>query len=143
MLTSLSDTSLMDNKKACIENLLEKPKNLDKESAKHWSEISSGQYFFTRSKKIAEYVGTISREDLVNFYSSFLLPTAKYRCKFSSEFFGCAQKMPSNTSPAKHDKRNHVVHIRHPTDFKNAMPLMPASSYEDALDSTSHVLAAE
>lgn len=140
MLTSLSDSSLMDNKKACIENLLEKPKNLDKESAKYWSEISSGQYFFSRNKKIAEYVGTISRDDLVNFYSSFLLPTSKYRCKYSSEFFGCAQKIPSASKTASRDGKD-IVHIRNPTHFKNAMPLMPAASYEDDLDTTSHVLA--
>jgi insulysin len=136
ILTTLSDASLLDNKKACIENLLEKPKNLDKESARYWSEISTGLFFFTRKQKIAEYVSTISREDLVNFYSSFLLPGAKNRCKFSSEFFGCNQKIPVKNIKADTNK----VYINNPTHFKNGVPLMPAVSFEEYLD-TSHILA--
>ena len=131
-LSQLTDDSLLDNKKSCIENLLEKPKNLNRESARYWSEISSGQYFYTRKQKYAEFIASISKEDLVTFFESFLLPQAKNRCKFSSQFFGKEQVIPDNVP-------EDTVAVSSPTSFKSGLMLKPHISYDSVLD-TSHVL---
>ena len=131
ILSALSETYLIDNKKSCIENLLEKPKNLDKESAGYFSEISSGCYFFTRKQKMAKFIGTISKDDLMNFYSAFMLPESNRRCKFSSQFFGCEQDTPPTLT-----EDNKIFLVRNPTKFKNAMPLRPLSSSDEDVDNS-------
>lgn len=138
-LKELTAQELEHNKKAVIDSLLEKPKNLSKEFQNYWNEITTNQFFFSRRDKYAEYVATISREDLLVFYEAFLLPNSGYRRKFSSQFFGCKSKFPPKSANAEcsTDESLKEVLISDPAVFKRSMPLMPVQNYEHMLPVTS------
>ncbi|CAN0000274.1 unnamed protein product, partial [Ectocarpus sp. 4 AP-2014] len=56
------------NVKAVVESLLEKDKNLNQETLRHWGEIASRKYVFDRSARAAAAVGSLTLTDLVEFY---------------------------------------------------------------------------
>jgi hypothetical protein len=110
--------------------------NTFQEARRLWSEISTGTYFFTRREKYAEYVATISRQDLLAFYSTFLLPASERRRKFSSQFYGAGRKYPCRTaasaSAAGSGERKQVL-ITDPSAFKRASALRAVTSYDSIL----------
>lgn len=49
------------NVKAVVQSLLEKDKNLNEETSRHWGEILGRSYVFDRSARDAEAVGQLSQ----------------------------------------------------------------------------------
>lgn len=105
-----------------------------------WTEISSNSYFFTRREKYAEYVATISREDLILFYSTFLLPASTRRRKFASQFFGAGKRYPlkvmscgnAGTDSVGISQKKQVL-ITDPSAFKRALALRSVPCYDAIL----------
>lgn len=67
-LASLTPEAFSSNVRAVVESLLEKDKNLNQETSRHWGEIAFRNYVFDRSAKEAAAVGALTLAGLVEFY---------------------------------------------------------------------------
>lgn len=59
-----------------IADTLEKYKNLYEEGSKYWADIESGYYEFDDTLKDVEEVKTITKESLLDFYDSLIMPNS-------------------------------------------------------------------
>lgn len=126
VLEAVSAEALADNIQAVIELLLEKPKNLQKETNRFWGEISSGTYLFDRKIREANFLRTVTLDDILEFYDIFVSPLSAQRTKFSSQFFGAKRPYPS-AEPAG------VVLVTNHTTFKRAMRLLPCENLSEVV----------
>jgi insulysin len=117
LLASMSADILSSNIKAVIELLLERPKNLQKETSRFWGEINSGSYLFDRNEKEADFLRSVTLQDASDFFCMFISPLSTVRTKFSSQFFGARQPYPLSTPAGVTLIRNHIA-------FKRSMPLL-------------------
>lgn len=111
---------------------------LKQEARRLWSEISTGNYCFCKREKYAEYVATISKEDLILFYQTFVSATSQKRRKFSSQYFGAGTKYPSQASTAAQTtsaepQAKKTVLISDPSSFKRSSPLRPVQIFDSAV----------
>ena len=109
-----------------IELLLEKPKNLQKETNRFWEEMSSGAYLFNRKIKEAQFLRSVKLDDIIEFYDHFIAPTSERRVKFTSQFFGAKHPYPEG-------KSDDVIVITDHTSFKRSMKLLPAFNNSDII----------
>ena len=107
-----------------------------------WREISSGTYFFTRRDKYAEYIATISLDDLILFYRTFVLSSSSKRRKFSSQYFGAGTKYPHDLpgheqggggEGIEHHRNKKVILITDSSAFKRASALRPVRCFDTEL----------
>ena len=121
-LAQMGAEELHTNVCSTVEKLLEKPKNIDEESGRHWEEVDSGMYVFDRRQLKAGY---LSRGDgitiplLLEFYDRHIL-NKDTRIKFSSQFFGAGKKYPRQTAGGA----GSTVLITEPGVFKRSMHLL-------------------
>ena len=143
-LSAMTAEEFQHNIDAVVENLTEKPKNLDDEARRHVEEIRSGCYLFSRRYMLAKLLrndqNPINLPHILKFYDQFILSTTK-RKKFSSRFTGsavtAAAATPADTvnTPVAvveeddqvlvKDYDKHVVEIKNHTLFKKYMSLLP------------------
>lgn len=64
----LSEDDFKKLKEALATHRLEKPKNLSAQTSIYWSEITTQQYHFDRNNIEVEYLKTVTKEDILNFY---------------------------------------------------------------------------
>lgn len=138
VLETLTAEELNDNIQAVVEKLLEKPKNLDKETMRYWDEITSGSHLFSRRQREADFLrSSVSLEDLKKFFDRYLVPSSSHRRKFSSQFFGTGHKpctpaevinegVEEGDSPVV--SPHSVVLIKDYIDFKRKCSLLPVKS---------------
>ena len=126
VIETMTEEFLSVNITALIENLLEPPKNIDKESMLMWNEISAASYEFSRCVKLAERLTSVSVADVKLFFDKYLRFGSTHRTKFTSQFFGkdadlsVKRDVPSSLR---------VVYIENIREFKRSMPLQANKSY--------------
>ena len=64
----MTDEDFETQKQALIDIDLEKPRSLQEQSQRYWSEIVSQAYAFERKEKEVEEIKKFKKEDLVKFY---------------------------------------------------------------------------
>ena len=116
-ISTMKEESFEQHKTAVIEQLSETPKNLNRESKKYWSEISSKMYNFERTYLLVNLLRSVTLVQFIDFYDTFILSISK-RKKFSSQYFG---KLATDLG----DTVKENVHIiKDPISFKKTQPLM-------------------
>ncbi|TWU76783.1 Insulinase (Peptidase M16) [Metarhizium rileyi] len=83
MLEQMSDTEFEKHKRSLMVRLLEKPRDLDQESTKHWKEIDLERYDFELAQHNASNVAPLAKTDVVDFYNTYLHPSSNSRSRIS------------------------------------------------------------
>ncbi|KAF7563795.1 hypothetical protein G7046_g302 [Stylonectria norvegica] len=82
-LANMSDTEFEGHKRSLIVRRLEKLRNLDQESSRHWGQISSEYYDFEITLLDAEHIRGLTKADVVEFFELRLNPASKERSRLS------------------------------------------------------------
>ncbi|TDZ49920.1 putative zinc protease [Colletotrichum trifolii] len=82
-LESMSDADFEGHKRSLIVRRLEKLKNLDQESSRHWAQISSEYYDFDLAQHDASHIKTLSKADMIDFFQQYIKPGSPSRAKLS------------------------------------------------------------
>ena len=115
---SFTAEQFQTNVDALCEKIMEKPKNLDEETGRVWTEISFSFYTFDRRERKAAILRSTTLENTIAFAHRFLLAGSADRTKFSSQFFGKNTEYPPHSTDG-----DRVRVISDPAAFKRSMPL--------------------
>jgi secreted Zn-dependent insulinase-like peptidase len=122
-LGAFTEEELKTDSQAVIEKLLEKPKNLDQESMRHWEEIKNAFYLFDRNERLAKHLRNVKLSDCTEFFDLFIAAQSGERRKVSSQLYGKGTKYP------KAEAGTNKVIIKNPIEFKRAMSLEPMCTF--------------
>ncbi|KAK0367680.1 insulin-degrading enzyme [Colletotrichum limetticola] len=82
-LDSMSETDFEGHKRSLIVKCLEKLKNLDQESDRHWAQIASGYYDFELAQDNAAHIKSLTKAEMVEFFQQYIKPGSSTRAKLS------------------------------------------------------------
>ncbi|KAI0010148.1 LuxS/MPP-like metallohydrolase [Xylariaceae sp. FL0662B] len=92
-LADMSDTEFESHKRSVIIKRLEKLKNLDQETGRHWTQIANEYYDFEAAQRDAVRVKELTKTEMVEFYNTYVNPTSPTRAKI------VVQLIAQGTSP--------------------------------------------
>merc|ERR1712048_546000 len=84
--TQLSETTkekFQENIEALVAKKLEKPKKMNQAAARITAEITSRRYFFNHRKAEAEILKTITLDDVLLYFDTYIAKTGAKRSKLS------------------------------------------------------------
>jgi insulysin len=93
IIIKMTDTEYQSQVDSLIAERLEKFKNLWEEGNKYWADIESGYYEFNEIKKDVAELKTITKESLLVFFDTFIMPNSSTGSTFSIHLQ--SQKPPS------------------------------------------------
>jgi len=82
-LANMSNADFESHKRSLIVKRLEKLKNLDQETGRHWNQINNEYYEFDHAQQDAAEVRALTKADLIGFYDYFIHPRSPVRAKLS------------------------------------------------------------
>ncbi|KAK7928452.1 peptidase M16 inactive domain-containing protein [Apiospora marii] len=82
-LNDMSDSEFESHKRAVVVKRLEKVKNLDQETGRHWAQIANEYYDFEAAQEDATHVKRLTKSDMIDFYSCHILPSSPTRAKLA------------------------------------------------------------
>ncbi|OHW96411.1 peptidase M16 inactive domain-containing protein [Colletotrichum incanum] len=82
-LLSMPEEDFETHKRSVINKLVEKPKNLDEESKRHWNQIITGYCDFERDPQDAEETKNLTMADMIAFYNEYIKPGSVTRAKLA------------------------------------------------------------
>ena len=83
LLDKMPQEEFESHKKSLINKRIEKIKNLDQESARFWSHISDEYLDFLQRDRDVEYIKSLTKEKMIEFYNHYIHPTSPTRAKLS------------------------------------------------------------
>ncbi|KAF6824712.1 zinc protease [Colletotrichum musicola] len=89
-LDSMAEADFEGHKRSSIVNRLEKLKNLDEESNRHWAQIASEYYDFEQHQQDASHIRTLTKADMVEFFQRYIKPGSETRAKLSVHLYAQA-----------------------------------------------------
>ncbi|TIC14554.1 a-pheromone processing metallopeptidase Ste23 [Wallemia mellicola] len=126
LLESMTEEAFEKNKNSLMEEKLEKPKNLNNESSRLWVELSGGYYDFTRRLKEVESTKKITKEDILNFFYTYIHQSSDKRSKLSTH-------LVSQSIPEQYKEFNSVESLRPSNKIYEDIP-----SYKTQAKTSSH-----
>ncbi|KAI1492445.1 peptidase M16 inactive domain-containing protein [Biscogniauxia mediterranea] len=93
VIEEMSESDFEGHKRSVIIKRLEKVKNLDQETGRHWAQISNEYYDFEAAQQDAAQVKQLTKAELIEFYQTFIHPTSPTRAKL------VVQLIAQSTSP--------------------------------------------
>lgn len=82
-LAGMSEEVFEGHKRSLIVKRLEKPKNLNQETARHWIQICNEYYDFEFAKKDAAEIKLLTKADMMEFFQHYIHPQSPHRAKLS------------------------------------------------------------
>ncbi|KAK2595763.1 metalloprotease [Conoideocrella luteorostrata] len=82
-LRKMTKKAFNDHKQSLTNALLEKLRNLNQESSRHWTQISNEYYDFEQGQQDAAYVKTLARSEMRQFFNTYLSPSSTTRGRIS------------------------------------------------------------
>jgi insulysin len=82
-LHNMTETEFESHKRSLIIRRLEKLRNLDQESSRHWSQISSEFYDFELAQHDAANVKLLTKQEVLDFYNKHFHPSSTQRARLS------------------------------------------------------------
>lgn len=82
-LESMSEADFEGHKRSLVVRRLEKLKNLDQESSRHWTQISSEYFSFDLAQQDAKNVKSLTKADMIEFFQTYIKPGSPTRAKVS------------------------------------------------------------
>ncbi|KAH7303590.1 Metalloenzyme, LuxS/M16 peptidase-like protein [Stachybotrys elegans] len=83
LLENMSEADFEGHKRSLIIKRLEKLTNLDQESSRHCTQISSEYYDFEQTPLDAAHIKPLTKADMQEFYNRYLSPASKTRARIS------------------------------------------------------------
>ncbi|XXH05044.1 hypothetical protein Hte_011468 [Hypoxylon texense] len=96
---NMSDTDFESHKRSVIIKRLEKLKNLDQETGRHWAQINNEYYDFESAQLDAAQVKQLTKSEMIEFYSTYIQPTSPTRSKLVVQLI--AQSIGSKAKEAE------------------------------------------
>ncbi|KAI0815399.1 hypothetical protein GGR55DRAFT_675016 [Xylaria sp. FL0064] len=75
----MTDASFKSHKRNVVVKHLEKLKNLDQETERHWAHISNEYHDFEAAQQDADQVKKLTKSEIIDFYQTFTGPTLPTR----------------------------------------------------------------
>ena len=73
ILENMSDEDFLAHQQGLITNLIKKPLNLQEKTGKYWSEIDRDNGNFNTLETLAEYIGELTKEEVIEYINSHIL----------------------------------------------------------------------
>lgn len=109
-LHAMSDDEFKSNVNALIDSKLEKHKNLREESRFYWREIDDGTLKFDRKEVEVAVLRNLTKEDLIEFFSTYIKLGAPKRRKLSLQVYGSSHSAEYKiTKYAENSSNEHVI----------------------------------
>jgi insulysin len=89
----MTNENFESHKRSVVVKRLEKLKNLDQETGRHWAQISNEYYDFEAAQEDAAQVEKLTQAEMIDFYERFIDPTSPTRAKL------IVQLIAQGTSP--------------------------------------------
>ena len=127
ILSSMTDEEYQQKVDSVIKKTLEKEKEMFSQSNIYWNEIENRQYKFDRKQLLVECFKTITKQDIVDFFNNFILPTGE-------NYRRVAVMMFSKNHPIDHDQistynpEHNIVYVRDYMEFKETLAYYPSKS---------------
>lgn len=121
-LCGLSEEQFKDYVESLAVKKLEKPKRLQQENSRYWSEILCKQYHFRRNVSEVEELRKLTKNDVTEFYKQFISPESTSRKKLAVVILGKdAKSLMEDDVPEKKtwDVIDDVLKL------KSSLPLYP------------------
>ncbi|KAK4230885.1 UCH-domain-containing protein [Podospora fimiseda] len=83
ILKEMNNDDFEKHKRSLIDKILEKPKQLEQETSKHWAHIESEYYCFDQAERDVAHLKPISKEELIEFFDHFVKPSSPSRAKLA------------------------------------------------------------
>ncbi|KAI3336404.1 peptidase M16 inactive domain-containing protein [Xylariaceae sp. AK1471] len=77
----MTDANFESHKRSVVVKRLEKLKNLDQETGRHWAQISNEYYDFDAAQQDATQVEKLTKSEMIDFYTTFIDPASPTRAK--------------------------------------------------------------
>ncbi|XP_057416399.1 nardilysin-like [Lotus japonicus] len=123
LLDGLDDDSFENYKSGLMAKLLEKDPSLTYESNRLWNQILDKRYIFDVSKKKAEELRNISKNDVVEWYKTYLKPSSPKCRRLLVRVWGCNTDLKDNAEALS---KSMQVIITDPTAFKKESVFYPS-----------------
>lgn len=133
VLNDLTDEEFNLNRQSMVKSLLQPPRTLDHAFSQNWTYISVRDYSFDRLEKIANYMTTLTKKDLIEFYETYF-EKSKQR-KLSVQVVGSSEDVAENNNTVVDLKNLKVLSdmetsgdinvIKDVEEFKNSLQLHP------------------
>ncbi|KAI0025033.1 LuxS/MPP-like metallohydrolase [Xylariomycetidae sp. FL0641] len=103
---AMDEADFESHKRSVVTKRLEKPKNLDQETGRHWVQVSNEYYDFEASEEDAAQVKKLSKAEMVEFYSTFIDPTSPTRAKLIVQLVaqGVSEEQAETTGAQKEEQ---------------------------------------
>ncbi|OAA74612.1 a-pheromone processing metallopeptidase Ste23 [Akanthomyces lecanii RCEF 1005] len=82
-LDKMPDSEFESHKRSLINKRLEKLRNLDQESSRHWAQISKEYYDFEQAQLDAAEVKLVTKAEMIDFYNKHFHPSSNSRARIS------------------------------------------------------------
>ncbi|XP_004300711.1 PREDICTED: insulin-degrading enzyme-like [Fragaria vesca subsp. vesca] len=99
LLHGLDDDSFENYKDGLIANLLERDETLGHETSRLWEEITNKRYTYDWPKRVAEEVRSLQKEDIINFYKTYLQPSSPKCRRLAIRVWGCNSDLKEAEAP--------------------------------------------
>ncbi|KAK8900794.1 hypothetical protein QC760_010558 [Botrytis cinerea] len=109
-LKEMSDSEFEGHKKSSIAHRLGKLKNLDEESNRLWSYIESEEFDFELVHHDATHIEALTKEDMIQFYNQFILPSSPLRSKLSIHLIAQGTSFPEGNPDEQTISMNNEDH---------------------------------
>ncbi|VDL94006.1 unnamed protein product [Schistocephalus solidus] len=117
LLENLTPEEFRCHVESVISALLEKPKKMNQQNTRYWSQIVHQTYDFEQNKKEAEHLSTVNQRHLVEFYRTHIHAESARRRKLAIHVVSASADKPSC------ENSDNVIIISNPTQFKRTSPL--------------------
>ncbi|KAH8673592.1 peptidase M16 inactive domain-containing protein [Xylariales sp. PMI_506] len=98
-ISDMNDSDFENHKRSVIIKRLEKLKNLDDETERHWLQISSEYYDFETSQEDAAQVKKLTKPDMIEFYNTYIVSSSPVRAKMCVYLVAQGESEKSNDTP--------------------------------------------
>ncbi|KAJ8128750.1 hypothetical protein O1611_g4882 [Lasiodiplodia mahajangana] len=105
----MTDASFESHKRSVVVKRLEKLKNLDQETGRHWTQISNEYYDFESAQRDAAQVERLTKAEMIEFYKTFMDPASPHRAKLIVQFIAQSTAPKSEEADAKEKKATSPV----------------------------------
>ncbi|KAJ9425219.1 insulysin [Fusarium oxysporum] len=82
-LEKMSETEFEGHKRSLIVRRLEKLRNLDQESTRHWNQITNEYYDFELAQRDAAQIKLLTKPEVIEFFNQRLNPASSHRARLS------------------------------------------------------------
>lgn len=121
-LGAISQTRFDQYKKALSTAKAQPETSLNHQSCAYWQEIMNGSNEFDRDFKEIDALTTIQKEDVIDFFDTFIAPNGKERRRVVSQVYG-------NEHPYGERRKlaGNAIDVHDPYAFRRSFPLYPIS----------------